>query len=79
MTHKILDLNRTVHELCTADPGILPLLAAAGFTEITKPGMLATAGRFMTIPKGAAMKKLDLAMIKSRFEEAGYIVKEEIK
>ncbi len=79
MADKTLDLNRTVHELCTADPGILPLLAAAGFTEITRPGMLATAGRFMTIPKGAALKKLDLEMIKRMFEKQGYIVKEETK
>lgn len=79
MADKVLDLGRTVYELCTADPGIISILAEAGFSEITKPGMLATAGRFMTIPKGAALKKLDLETVKQIFSEHGYIVKEEIK
>lgn len=79
MPDKIIDFNLTVYELCTADPGIIPILAKAGFTDITKPGMLATAGRFMTIPKGAAFKKLDLENIKLIFEKHGYTVKEENK
>ena len=33
------------------------ILAEIGFVDILKPGMLNTAGRFMTIPKGAAMRK----------------------
>jgi hypothetical protein len=79
MADKILDLNRTVYELCTADPEILSILAEIGFTEITKPGMLATAGRFMKIPKGAALKKLDMEAIKQAFSERGYIIKEGIE
>ena len=58
MDGKILDLSKTVHELCANDPDIKDILAEIGFTDITRPGMLATAGRFMTIPKGAALKKL---------------------
>jgi hypothetical protein len=38
--------------------------------------MLATAGRFMTIPKGAALKKIDLEVIKSMLTEHGYRVSE---
>jgi hypothetical protein len=79
MAEKILDLNKTVHELCTADPNLLPILAEAGFSEITKPGMLATAGRFMNIPKGAALRKLDLETIKRTFESHGYTIKEGTK
>ncbi len=79
MADKILDLNLTVYELCTADPGIIPLLEEVGFLDITKPGMLATAGRFMTIPKGAIFKKLDLENIKLLFTQHGYTVKEEKK
>ena len=34
--------------------------------------MLNTAGRFMTIKKGAAMKKIDLALIKNKlFKKCG--------
>jgi len=38
--------------------------------------MLATAGRFMTIPKGAALKKISLERIKQAFIENGYKIKE---
>lgn len=77
MAEKILDLSKSVHALCAADPGILPILAQAGFSEITKPGMLSTAGRFMTIPKGAALRKLDLDAVKRLFAEHGYTIKED--
>jgi len=76
MADRVLDLDKTVYELCTADPGILPILEEAGFSEVTKPGMLATAGRFMTIPKGAALKKLDLETVKQTFAKHGYTIKE---
>ena len=59
MKDKILDLNRTVYALCADDPQIAGILEEAGFAEIAKPGMLNTSGQFMTIPKGAAMKKID--------------------
>ncbi len=76
MGEKILDLGKSVYELCAADPEILPILAGLGFPDITRPGMLATAGRFMTIPKGAALKKRDLDGIKRAFEGHGYKIKE---
>lgn len=43
-----------------------------GFHDIVKPGMLKTAERFMTIPKGAAIKKLDLEAIKKDLINKGY-------
>ncbi len=76
MSEKILNLNQTVYELCAADPEILSILAELGFTDITKPGMLATAGRFMTIPKGAALKKRSLEEVKAAFLRHGYQIKE---
>lgn len=76
MSKKILDLGKSVHELCTADPEILPILVSLGFPDIAKPGMLATAGRFMTIPKGAVLKKRDIGEIRKAFEAHGYKIKE---
>lgn len=76
MGEKTLDLGRSVYELCTADPEILPILVNLGFTDITKPGMLVTAGRFMTIPMGAALKKRSMEEIKKAFEGHGYKIKE---
>lgn len=72
---KVIDLNKTVFELCNDDPAIKDILADLGFTDITKPGMLQTAGRFMTIPKGAKLKKINMEAIKKKFEDLGYTVK----
>lgn len=71
-----IDLTKTVYELCTADPAIAEIMTELGFSDITKPGMLQTAGRFMTIPKGAAMKKLEMDKIKQAFSSRGYEVLE---
>ncbi len=73
---KTIDFSKTVYELCSLDPDIPEILSKLGFPEITTPGMLNTAGRFMTIPKGAAMKKLSMASISEAFKLRGYEVKE---
>lgn len=57
MEDKILDFRKSAYELCTDDPGIANVLEKIGFRDIAKPGMLVTAGRFMTIPKSARWKR----------------------
>lgn len=74
MNEKIIDLKKSVYDLCSADSDVVEILAQLGFKDITKPGMLNTAGRFMTIPKGAAMKKIDLNLIKDEFNKHGFKV-----
>lgn len=76
MKSKIIDLGQTVYELCMKDPEIADILAELGFWDITKHGMLGTAGRFMTIPKGARMKDIQIDDIKAAFARRGYQVKE---
>lgn len=76
MAGKVIELNKTVYELCSTDPKIAGILAEIGFADITKPGMLQTAGRFMTIPKGSAMKKIDMETVKQTFINYGYEIKE---
>lgn len=76
MAAKIIDLNQSVHALCTQYPELIALLEGMGFKDITKPGMLASAGRFMTLPKGAALKKLDIGTVKQLLNENGFTVKE---
>ena len=71
---KVIDLSKTVYEISKENPEITELLSELGFGDITKPGMLATAGRFMTIPKGAAMKKIGMELIVKTLRERGYIV-----
>ena len=72
MLVKTIDLSKTVYELCSEDEGIAPILKELGFTDITKPGMLMTVGRTMTIPKGAMAIKIDLETIKQVFQNHGY-------
>lgn len=79
MEKKVLDLKQSVYALCTANPEIISILEKMGFSEIAKPGMLSTVGRFMTIPKGAAMKGIQMEDVKQVFLVHGYMVKEEDK
>lgn len=69
---KVIDINKSVYELCKEFPEIAPILSEIGFTDITKPGMLNTAGRFMTLPKGAMMKKIDIDSVKQKLHENGF-------
>lgn len=72
---KILDLSKTVYEIASEYPEVVPVMETLGFTDIVKPGMLKTAGRFMTLEKGAKMKKIDWSDIIAAFEKAGFEVK----
>ncbi len=74
MVIRKIDLSRSVFELCKDYPELPKLLYEIGFTDITRPGMLYSAGRFMTIPKGAAMKKISMDEIKEKLSENGYEV-----
>jgi hypothetical protein len=71
---KTINLSKTIYEIAAENPEIVEILAGLGFSDITNPGMLKTAGRFMTLPKGAALKKLSLEYIKEVLEVKGYHV-----
>jgi N-dimethylarginine dimethylaminohydrolase len=74
---KTIDLRQPVQKLCSEYPELKDIMKEMGFADITKPGMLATAGRFMTIPKGAAMRKISMDAIKQTLKEYGFEVLEE--
>jgi hypothetical protein len=71
-----IDFNRSVHDLCKEYPEVKNILAELGFSDITKPGMLETAGRFMTIKKGSIAKGIDIEKIKQEFIKRGYEIKQ---
>lgn len=71
---KQIDLNKSVYELCKQYPEVSQIMQEIGFKDIANPAMLNTAGRFMTIAKGAAMKNIDIGAIKHAFEEKGFKV-----
>ncbi len=76
MEEKVIDFSKTVFELCKADKQVINILADLGFKDILKPAMLSTAGRFMTIPKGAAFRKIEMDKIKKAFLAKGYKIRQ---
>lgn len=69
---KQIDISKSVYEICTENPDIIDIMKSLGFESITNPGMLSTAGRFMTLSKGAAMKNISMNKIKEEFAKKGY-------
>jgi hypothetical protein len=74
VTTRQIDLTRSVHSLCQEYPELVGALEALGFNEITKPGMLGTVGRIMTIPKGAAMRDISMDDIRATLLAKGFQV-----
>ncbi|MDF2523164.1 MAG: hypothetical protein K0R31_805 [Clostridiales bacterium] len=73
---KMLDLSKSVYDLCRENSEVIDIMKDLGFKDIANPAMLNTAGRFMTIPKGAVMKGLELDKIKEEFAKKGFSIKE---
>jgi len=71
---KPIDLRQSVHALCTAYPEMLDIMVSLGFQDIVKPGMLNTAGRIMTLDKGARMKNIPMERIIQILMENGFDV-----
>lgn len=69
-----VDFSKSVYELSRTFPEIINIMRELGFESITTPGMLNTAGRFMTIPKGAAMKNISMDKIREALKSKGYVV-----
>jgi len=69
---KIIDLSKTIYELCTEDKEVISIMKELGFEKITNPVMLKTVGKVMTIPNGAKMQKIDLEIIKAEFKKRDY-------
>ncbi|MFZ5354576.1 MAG: DUF1858 domain-containing protein [Bacillota bacterium] len=70
-------LSKSVYDICKEHPDIVEIMKELGFESITSPGMLNTAGRFMTITKGAAMKNIPMDKIKKAFSSKGYEIIEQ--
>ncbi|HKL84121.1 MAG TPA: DUF1858 domain-containing protein [Bacilli bacterium] len=77
MQIKTININESVHEVVSKDERVKTLLFELGFKEIIKPAMLQTVGKIMTIKKGAAMRGINLDVVKQKFEENGFEVVEE--
>ena len=71
---KVLDLKKTVADLVGEYPEVRQIMADVGFREITSDVALNVMGRIMTIPRGAAVKGVDLNKVIATFEEHGFTV-----
>ncbi len=72
---KTLDPTQSIHTICTTYPEMMEIMVSLGFTDIVKPGMLGTAGRIMTLEKGARMKNIPMDSIIRTLSENGFDVK----
>lgn len=69
---KTIDLRRPLYEVVQEYPEVVDIMVTLGFKEIKAPGMLQTAGRYMTIEKGAKLKKIPLEQVSAGFQAAGF-------
>lgn len=67
-----IDFSKSLYELISQYPIVKDIMFEIGFKDIVKPGMIQTAGRYVTIPKGAKMKKIPLEKIIDVFEAKGF-------
>lgn len=69
-----IDFSKSLYELVNQYPVVKDLMFEIGFKDIIQPGMLQTAGRYVTIPKGAKLKKIPLDQVITAFEAKGFTV-----
>ena len=74
---KMLDLNKSVHDLAEEFPEFAQVMVSLGFTDIAKPAALNTVGRVMTVPRGCSIKGISLDDAVKAFEAAGFTVEGE--
>lgn len=72
--NKTIDLTKSVYDLCTSDSDIIRIMQSLGFEQIANPVLLNTAGRMMTIPRGAKARGIDMEVVIAAFQYEGYHV-----
>lgn len=73
---KTIDLDQTIYQLVSNNPELKDVLVSLGFKDLTKPIMLQTVGKIMTLKKGALMRQIDYQDILDAFMKLGYQIKE---
>ena len=73
---KTVDFNDSLANILKQYPELLDILYDFGFTQIKAPGMLQTAGKFMTLKMGCELRKLDISTLEDLLIEKGYTINE---
>lgn len=68
----LLESNMSIYEMIKQYPEIKDIMIELGFGSITKPGMLLSAGKIMTLEKGSRMKNINWDVIVKTFESRGF-------
>ncbi|WP_225999833.1 DUF1858 domain-containing protein [Paenibacillus sp. BJ-4] len=71
---KILHWDEPIFNLVSRHPEVKSIMVELGFQDIAKPGMLQTAGRFMTLSKGIALKKISMETVQRTFLQHGFTI-----
>ncbi|KJK28978.1 DUF1858 domain-containing protein [Paenibacillus polymyxa] len=71
---KILHWDESIFNLVNRYPEVKDIMEELGFHDIAKPGMLQTAGRFMTLSKGIALKKISMETVQQTFMQHGFTI-----
>ncbi len=72
--NKTISIDTPIFNLVEEHPDLIYIMVEIGYAEITTPKMLNTVGRYMTLKKGAKLKKLEWPRIIKKFEDNGYTV-----
>ncbi|MFU8787224.1 MAG: DUF1858 domain-containing protein [Candidatus Izemoplasmataceae bacterium] len=73
---KKININDHVYSIVQTHPEVKDILVNLGFDKITKPGMLESVGRFMTLKAGAKFRKVEMDQLKKAFLEKGFELEE---
>ena len=73
---KTVDFNDSLANILKQYPELLDILYDFGFTQIKAPGMLQTAGKFMTLKMGCELRKIDVSALEDHLFSLGYTVNE---
>lgn len=71
-----VDFNDTLANVIQSHPELLDILYDFGFTQIKAPGMLQTAGKFMTLKMGCELRKIDVSALEDHLISLGYTINE---
>ena len=73
---KTVDFNDSLANIIKQYPELLDILYDFGFIQIKAPGMLQTAGKFMTLKMGCELRKIDVSALEDHLINLGYTVNE---
>lgn len=71
---KHINLDLSIYELVQEYPELIDIMKTLGFSDISKPVMLHSVGKIMTIPKGSKMKNISMDDIVKKLHENGFTV-----